>query len=200
MASTIMLPSALMGIGFPILESKVLPATPLSFILGPSEALGGRPKAFGLCLGIMSAAGFWVTMYGFSVGGARKKCKEMAAKNGEKDVEDRYSYPNLYVDGNTKPARAFNCKQRSHQHILETMPQFFLTNILVATVYPVTASAAALLWLLGRKVWCDGYSNDAGEPGKRYDHPLSKGIWVSYMGSFLATGLCMLKIFGISLF
>ena len=97
--------------------------TPAAFLLAPSPELGDRPKAFGVCLGILTFFGFWVTLFGFKVGGARSKHRDQAAKNGEKNTEARYAYPNLYVDGNTKPARAFNCKQRSHQHIFETLPQ-----------------------------------------------------------------------------
>ena len=35
-----------------------------------------------------------------------------------------YSLPNLYVDGDTKHSKAFNCIQRSHQQIFETLHMY----------------------------------------------------------------------------
>jgi len=112
MATKIYIPSTLLALGGAYFESNLLSSTPLNFLISPSAELNGMPKAFGLSLGILSVAGFWVSLYGMKIGGLRKKFKAMAAKNGEKDTEARYSYPNLYVDGQTKPAKAFNCTYR----------------------------------------------------------------------------------------
>jgi len=80
------------------------------------------------------------TMLGFSVGGMRSKYRELAKKDGEKDCEDRYGLPNLYVEGNTKWAKAFNCTQRAHQQQLETLTQFYVCILLSALQFPVSAS------------------------------------------------------------
>jgi hypothetical protein len=87
----------------------------------PSSSFPSLPRSFGVFVAVLTAFNFWTLTYGLSVGATRKKYKEMAEKNGEKDTEVRYSLPNLYVDGNTKPARAFNCVQRSHQQIMESL-------------------------------------------------------------------------------
>jgi hypothetical protein len=52
-----------------------------------------------------------------------EKPKAVRPRAGEKDAEARYSLPNLYVEGGTKWAKAFNCVQRSHQQAFETLPQ-----------------------------------------------------------------------------
>ena len=75
---------------------------------------------------VLLGVGFFALVHGMGVGAARRKYTELAKKDGEKDTEERYGLPNLYVDGNTKHARAFNAIQRSHQHIFETFPSVIL--------------------------------------------------------------------------
>ena len=72
------------------------------------SSVGGLPKAIGVTLGALAVSGFWLTTYGFKVGFARSKYKELAKKDGENNVDERYSLPNLYVEGQTPHAKAFN--------------------------------------------------------------------------------------------
>ena len=77
------------------------------------STLAGQPKAFSLVVFSIAAYNFWLLAWGMGVGSARKKWMEKAKKDGEKDVDARYSLPNLYVGGNTFNSKAFNCHQRS---------------------------------------------------------------------------------------
>ena len=108
----------------------------------------------------------------------------LAKKDGEKDVETRYALPNLYVDGNTKHARAFNCVQRSHQQAFETLPQLYVFTLIATLLFPVTAAVNVGLWLVGRMVWTKGYASSEGDASKRYDHPLAFLIFASFMAQF----------------
>ena len=123
-------------------------------------------------------------MHGFSVGSARTKYMELARKDGEKDAEGRYSLPNLYVDGNTKHARAFNAVQRSHQQAFETLPQLLFFTLVATAAFPLAAAANIGLWLIGRIVWTNGYAGSGGDAKKRYDHPLAYLIFASYLSQF----------------
>lgn len=105
------------GVGFAVggsfVERKLLPDyLPALF---ESSNVVGLPRAYGLCLGSVAVYGFWLTLHSMAVGSARKTFMEKARKDGEDNVDVRYSLPNLYVDGNTPNAKAFNCVQRSHQ-------------------------------------------------------------------------------------
>merc|ERR1712146_274687 len=64
----------------------------------------GMTYAFDPCIVSLCMYHFWLFNYGMSIGSLRKKYKEKARKDGEKDVDARYSYPNLYVAGGTKHA------------------------------------------------------------------------------------------------
>ena len=175
------IPSA---IGFAYLERAVLPSL-LPLLFQKSSLLGGvLTRAFAAPLLLTCGACFWLTLHGFSVGSARTKYMELARKDGEKDVDFRYSLPNLYVDGNTKHARAFNCVQRSHQQAFETLPQLLFFTATAAIAYPLAAAANVALWLVGRVTWTAGYSSSGGDPAKRYDHPLAFLIFASYMAQF----------------
>lgn len=158
---------------------KLLPS-----LFKPS-GVAGLPKAIGLTLGAVTISGFWLTMYGFSVGGARRKYLELAKKDGEEAAEERFSLPNLYVEGNTKNAKAFNCIQRSHQQAFETLPQFYAMTAAAALKYPVTAAAVVGMWWYGRIKWSTGYAKSEGDAGKRYDHPLAYLIFASVFAQFL---------------
>ena len=57
---------------------------------------------------ILIGTGFWTLMHGFKVGKARTTYAELAKKDGEKDVDERYLLPNLYVQGTSKHVKAFN--------------------------------------------------------------------------------------------
>ena len=164
----------LTGIGGPFMEAVLSDKYSSCFLFAKSESLPFVNKAFGLVVGLMFVYSFWFTMLGFSVGAARTKFKELAKKDNEKEIEERFSLPNLYVEGNTKWAKAFNCVQRSHQQQLETLTQFFACILVSALVFPLTATLLLFISLVSRYVWAKSYSASDGDPSKRYDHPLSK--------------------------
>jgi hypothetical protein len=83
-----------------ILAEKALYAK-IPSLSEPSSCFPSLPRSFGIFVAVITAFNFWTVTYGMTVGLARKKYKEMAEKNGEKDTEMRYNLPNLYVDGNT---------------------------------------------------------------------------------------------------
>lgn len=88
----------------------------------------------------------------FRVGAARKKY-------GVK-------YPTMYADSSNANAEAFNCVQRGHQNSLENQPAF-LTMLLVAGLrYPLSASVAGALYLIGRLFYFRGYCT--GNPNGRH--------------------------------
>eukprot|EP00271_Cylindrocystis_brebissonii_P010954 TRINITY_DN274_c0_g1_i4.p1 TRINITY_DN274_c0_g1~~TRINITY_DN274_c0_g1_i4.p1 ORF type:complete len:149 (-),score=29.90 TRINITY_DN274_c0_g1_i4:1428-1874(-) len=91
---------------------------------------------------------------GIEVGKARKKY----------DVR----YPTMYADEDkNKNAKAFNCIQRGHQNSLEILPQFLVMLLISGVPYPVTASLAGVLFVIGRVFYFTGYST--GEPKRRMD-------------------------------
>ncbi|GKY92982.1 hypothetical protein MPSEU_000266800 [Mayamaea pseudoterrestris] len=141
---------------------------------------------FGITPLILSGVSFYSLMYGFfAVGGARQKYREQAIKDGEPDAEDRYSLPNLYVDGNSKNARAFNAVQRSHQHIFETLPGVMLTSIINAFQYPCLTAVYTATYALGRVLLTSSYGKSEGEVAKRYENPLARSMWYGILGNFL---------------
>jgi len=146
----------------------------LPFLYYTSSLLGGAvPRAVGVPLLLTCLACFWLTLHGFTVGSLRTKYMELARKDGEKDVDARYSLPNLYVDGLSKHARAFNCAQRSHQQAFETLPQLLFFTLVASAAYPLAAAGNVALWLIGRVTWTNGYVDSGGDPKNRYSHPLA---------------------------
>jgi hypothetical protein len=77
---------------------------------------------------------------------------ELARKDIEEDVDERYLLPNLYAQGTSKHARAFNCVQRSHQHIFETYTQAVLGGLAGMISLPVTTAISSLMYAIGEKV------------------------------------------------
>lgn len=106
----------------------------------------------------------------------------------------------LYVDGNTKHARAFNCVQRSHQQAFETLPQFLFFTAAASILHPLTAAANVTMWLIGRMTWSSGYATSEGDPSKRYDHPLAFLIFSSVIAQFLVSVITGGEILGRGLF
>lgn len=174
-------------------EQTVLPKTGLGFLTEP----GGTPPAitttmvepplpltasylpagYGLVILALSATYLWMLLLGISIGSARTKYSELAEKDGEKDVAERYQLPNLYAQGTSKNALAFNCVQRSHQQIIETFPGYFCSVLFTGLEFPVTAFVMASLWLYSRMVWVKGYQESKGKPMERYSHPFSGIFW-----------------------
>lgn len=142
---------------------------------------------------ILLGVGFFALIHGTKVGAARRKYMELAKKDGEKDAEMRYSYPNLYVDGDSKHARAFNAIQRSHQHIFETYPSAIVGGLLAASQFPIAAACSTLLYAVGRITFSLSYANCDGDASKRYDHPLASYQWYGLLGNFVLGFLAAVK-------
>jgi hypothetical protein len=77
-------------------EKKVLPSIGLSFLQEPTY-LFALPRSYGLLVLILSVTYLWVLMLGMTVSHSRQKYMSLAEKDGEKDIEERYAYPNLYA-------------------------------------------------------------------------------------------------------
>ena len=187
--------AGLLSIGGSYLESNYFP----NFFPGmveSSTALAGQTKAFSLVIFSMAAYNFWLFMHGMGVGSARRKFMEKAKKDGEKDVDARYSMPNLYVAGNTANSKAFNCHQRSHQQQLETVSLFNFSMLLSGLVFPVTSAFTGFMYLFSRRAWTNGYANDEGNAMKRYSHPLAKEVWTLLLSQIILMGLVGFKIGG----
>jgi len=168
------------GLGF-LLEQGGFPPPfgKKTTLMEPSLPLAASflPCGYGLVIMVVSITHLWVLMVGMSVGSARSKYSSLAEKDGEKNVPERYELPNLYAQGTSKHALAFNCVQRSHQQILETLPGYFCTVLFTGLEFPITAFVFASLWLYSRIVWVRGYSASNGDPSKRYSHPFSGFFW-----------------------
>lgn len=176
-----MIRSVIAGSAGIFLESKYAPDLGLH-VVGTS----GLPKAFGATPFILTCMSFWVLMHGFMVvGAARAKYSELAVKDGEKDVPERYAYPNLYAQGTSKHAKAFNCVQRSHQHIFETFPQLCLLSMVGAVHYPVTAALGAFTYSIGRVVMSTSYAGAEGDAAKRYESSLAPLVWYGFISTII---------------
>lgn len=187
--------AGLVTLGASYFESNHL-GTFLPSLYEPSP-LAGQPKAFSLVVFSIAAYNFWLLMYGMGVGSARKKWMEKAKKDGEKDVDARYSMPNLYVSGNTFNSKAFNCHQRSHQQQLETVSLFNFSTFVAGLVFPVTSACTAFMYLVCRRVWAKGYANAEADPMKRYGNPLARYLWTFMLVQFLLMNLSAFKIGGL---
>lgn len=144
---------------------------------------------------ILIGTGFWMTMHGMAVGHARKKYMELAKKDGEPDVEERYDLPNLYAQGTSKHARAFNCAQRSHQHILETWTQCVLSSLVSTVQFPITAAFLTGLYAVGRISLTNDYYKAEGDPSKRYAHKLlSMNAWYGLVGLYILGMISSVKM------
>lgn len=152
------------------------PAIPL--VYAGSSLIPALPKAYGamLFVNVVSSSYAMITLGG-RVGKARSKSIEAAKLEGDKDAEDRYSYPKLYAEGFSKTAKLFNCIQRGHQQALETYPSFVALSLIAGIKYPITAAIGGVIWHFARFAWAEGYAT--GDPSKRYQSFLAVGIWSS---------------------
>jgi hypothetical protein len=141
---------------------------------------------FGVTPLILCGMSFWSLTYGFTVvGNSRRKYMEKAKADGEENVEERYGLPNLYAQGTSKNARAFNAIQRSHQHIFETLPGVMLTSIINAFQYPCLTAIYTAVYACGRVILTNNYGTSEGEVEKRYSNPLARCMWYGILGNFL---------------
>ncbi|EED88537.1 predicted protein [Thalassiosira pseudonana CCMP1335] len=132
---------------------------------------------------ILLGSGFWALSHGFTVGQARTKYAELARKDGEKDVDERYLLPNLYAQGTSKNVKAFNCVQRSHQHIFETFTTVVVGGLAGAVTFPVCTAVSTFLYAIGRVQLSKGYAESEGDATKRYKYPLAKFMWFGFLGN-----------------
>jgi glutathione S-transferase len=98
------------------------------------------------------------------------------------------------TEGTSKHAKAFNCVQRSHQQMLETLPGYFITVLVTGLEYPVVAFVLASGWLVSRMVWVKGYAASMGDASKRYSHPLSHYFWDFKLGLLAASWLVAVQL------
>ncbi|CAB9517738.1 expressed unknown protein [Seminavis robusta] len=165
-------------------ERRLLTETSLAFLLEETPPLG-VPRGLGLTTGLLVLTTFWLLFYGFLVvGRARTQCMELARKDGETEVEERYGLPNLYAQGTSKHARTFNMVQRSHQGIMESFPGYILMSLISATNFPILTAINCALWWYSRIVWTRGYSAGS-HPRDRYSHPQSRLFWMNMAALFL---------------
>ena len=142
-----------------------------------NHGFAGMSSVYGLTPAIFSGMSFWILVHGMKVGAARKKYMELAKKDGEKDVEERYDLPNLYAQGTSKHVRSFNCVQRSHQHIFETFTGAVLTGMVGAVHHPITTAVSTFTYAVGRMSLSNGYAASEGNASKRYSSSLAILNW-----------------------
>lgn len=108
-------------------------------------------------------------------------------------------YSNLYAQGTSPHARAFNCIQRSHQHIFETFGLAAISGYVGSLVFPITTGMSTLIYSVGRYYLSKGYAEccEDGDPSKRYKYPLARGTWYGLLGNvLLGMGACALVACG----
>jgi MAPEG family len=190
MASTIIAKNLCIVVGLTYAESKFGPSTKNT--CGPL----GLSAYFGLTPLLLSLYSFWTVVHGFGIGMARSKYIEQAKKDGETEVEERYQLPNLYAQGTSKNVQGFNCEQRSHQHILETITQAMVTGLIGAIEYPISAAIITSSYIVGRIALSKGYQAcKDGDASKRYSSPLAFLHWYGLISSMLlgmASGIKMI--------
>lgn len=181
-----MLKSAAVAIGGSYAETKY----------GPTNSKGplGLSTYAGIVPMVFTGLSLFSLIHGMKVGKARAKYIEKAKEDGEKDVEDRYALPNLYAQGTSSNARAFNCVQRSHQHIFENFTQALATGMVAAVHYPVMAGLSSLAYAVGRITNSIGYANSEGDPMKRYSLPFSKYLWYGLMTNMILSFISSLNM------
>lgn len=158
---------------------------------GPKDS---SSSLMGLTTFVLIGTGFWVTIHGFEVGKARTKYSDLAKKDGEKEVDERYGLPNLYAQGTSKHAKAFNCVQRSHQHIYESLPQVCVAALVSCYTYPITSAVLTTIYAVGRYSLSTGYAAAEGDASKRYSSPLAFGTWYGLISLYMLGMLSSVKI------
>ena len=145
----------------------------------------------------MIGTGFWALMHGFKVGRARSKYADLAKKDGEESVDERFMLPNLYAQGTSKHVKAFNCIQRSHQQIFETYTTCCVSALVGAVSFPVCTSLSTLMYAVGRYYLSRGYFECEGDASKRYKYKLARYMWYGFLGNMiLGTTSCVMIMSG----
>jgi hypothetical protein len=98
MATNILGKAFVLSIVSTVIEKKVLPKFGLDFLQEPSTIVPSLPRGYGLLIIVLGITYIWILNIGFmTVGPARSKYSALAQKEDEKDVQERYAYPNLYA-------------------------------------------------------------------------------------------------------
>ena len=159
----------------------------------PSSLVSFLPCGYGAVIAInIIGSAFALQTLGTQVGAARKKFIEKAKKDGDVDAEERFSYPKIYAEGFSKHAKDFNCIQRGHQHALETYPQFIVLSLIGGVTQPMLTCVGGLLWMVARFMWAKGYAT--GEPSRRYENFLSRGVWTALLVQLIGASATALSI------
>ena len=105
---------------------------------------------------------------------------------------------NLYAQGTSPHVRAFNCIQRSHQHIFETFTTAALSGLVGSMVFPITTGISTLMYSIGRYYLSMGYAEcEDGNPTNRYKYPLARFTWYGLLGNImLGMGACAIVACG----
>lgn len=181
--ASIMIKSGVLAVATSVLESKY-----------SSHVSNLRGIEKGLTPLLILGTGFWVVLHGFEVGKARKKYMALASKDGEADVPERYDYPNLYAQGTSLHVRAFNCVQRSHQHIFETLTQAMAAAAIAHHSYPLASAVLMALYAVGRYHLSTGYAAAEGDATKRYASSLAFFTWYGLISLHILGALSAAKM------
>ncbi|KAI3427202.1 hypothetical protein D9Q98_007138 [Chlorella vulgaris] len=94
-------------------------------------------------------------------------------------------YPLMYATGEGEAANKFNCTQRGHQNMLETLPLQLAMQLLVGVLYPRGAAIQGAVWATCRIAYMRGYMT--GDPKKR--NPGAAICFFSFVGLLLTTAV-----------
>ena len=169
-------------------ETKYGPSIQMTGPANTSPLFAATPLVF---IGL----GFFTVAFGLKVGKARMTYMEKAKKDGEENVEERYGLPNLYAQGTSPNAKAFNCIQRAHQHIFENYTFALVFGLAGALEFPIASVLSSAVYAAGRMIFSSNYSQADGEPGKRYSlNPLAKHMWTGLLVNFFLGAFSCIKI------
>ncbi|KAI7857883.1 hypothetical protein BDC45DRAFT_565787 [Circinella umbellata] len=112
-------------------------------------------KEYGYVLATAAGSALYLMYLGFQVGKYRRAA----------GIPYPYAYAER-ADAEKDPKKnLFNCAQRVHQNNLEIFPVYNTFLLISGVKYPVYASYAGIVFLLGRIVYSSGYLT--GQPNKR---------------------------------
>eukprot|EP00545_Synedropsis_sp_CCMP1620_P010237 CAMPEP_0119003526 /NCGR_PEP_ID=MMETSP1176-20130426/614_1 /TAXON_ID=265551 /ORGANISM="Synedropsis recta cf, Strain CCMP1620" /LENGTH=189 /DNA_ID=CAMNT_0006955137 /DNA_START=116 /DNA_END=685 /DNA_ORIENTATION=+ len=143
---------------------------------------------------ILIGLGFFTLSHGLDVGRARSKYMELAKKDGEKEVDERYGLPNLYAQGTSKHALAFNCVQRSHQHIFENYSSVCVMGCMASLSFPIMAAISTFTYAVGRITMSKAYAAADGDASKRYSSKFAIFMWYGFLMNMCLGAASCIKI------
>mmetsp|Transcript_34111 Transcript_34111/g.83646 ORF Transcript_34111/g.83646 Transcript_34111/m.83646 type:complete len:150 (+) Transcript_34111:75-524(+) len=111
----------------------------------------------GLVLLSALGAGLTVTMIGGRVGQQRQAA----------GVPYPYLYADQSVAASNSAAYKFNCAQRGHQNLLETLPLTLSLLLMAGVEFPKLAAGCGVLYALGAMAFYANYAR--GVPAQRHD-------------------------------